>query len=96
MQDHSTFQPLIIAVGLATRIDKYYVVVNEKLYNVETPLSAIQLALKIFFTLDCEYPQNTRTIWIFLQKVLYDIHLALDVVIIETTASLGFIKTLTD
>ena len=96
MQDHSTFQPVILAVGEVTKVNNYYVVVKDKLFTVETSLSAVQLALNIFFSLDCAYPQNTRTIWVFLQKILYDIHLPLDLVNVETNAMLGFIKTLTN
>ncbi|OXU17363.1 hypothetical protein TSAR_007972 [Trichomalopsis sarcophagae] len=33
MRDHRTFQPVIVSVGTVTRINKYYVVINEKVYS---------------------------------------------------------------
>lgn len=79
MKNKLTFQPIILAVGSATDIQQYYVVVNNKLFAVETALKAVELCLHIFFALDCNYPQSTQTIWCFIQRVLLRLQLPCDV-----------------
>ncbi|XP_023317605.1 zinc finger protein 41-like [Trichogramma pretiosum] len=69
-----TFQPLIIAVGRnLTSIESYHIAVNDQLYELSNCLETVVVALKIFFSLDCEYPENTQVIWKFLQQVLLNI-----------------------
>lgn len=75
-----------------TRIENYYVAVNEQLFQLHKCLDAVVLTLKIFFALDCNYPQNTQTIWVFLQKVLLNIDLPLDVVNSQMNILLGLLK----
>ncbi|XP_031777357.1 uncharacterized protein LOC116415892 [Nasonia vitripennis] len=44
-----TFQPLIVAVGPETNIEKLYVAVNDQLYSINSILTAIKLAIAVFF-----------------------------------------------
>lgn len=79
IQDHATFQPIILAVGAPTDIEQYYVVVNDKLFEVDTALNAIGLALHVFFALDCNYPKSTENVWCFFRRILLRINLPSDV-----------------
>ena len=94
MQNNETFQPLIVAVGEASRIQNYYVAVNGKLFSVNKALEAIQLAFKVFFSLDCKYPDNSKTVWVFLQKILFNIDLPVDDVTVEMNILIGQIRNL--
>ncbi|KAL7291862.1 hypothetical protein TKK_0014424 [Trichogramma kaykai] len=66
----SAFQPLIVAAGSIYEIQKYYLAVNKKLYEIDSCMEAIIVVLKVYFALDCEYPLNTKPIWTFLQRIL--------------------------
>ena len=94
--NRKTFQPVVVAVGPVTHIRNYYVVVNEQLYSIDTSLGAIYLALKIFFTLDCKYPENTQTIWAFVQRILLNIDLLSDVLTVDSNVILGHINNIFD
>ena len=94
MQAQDTFQPVIVAVGPATRIEKYYVVINEKLYAVDKALEAIELALKVFFCLDCKYPKNSEAVWCFLQRVFFNIDLLGDAISLDTIGLVEHIRKL--
>ena len=67
---------------------------NNQLYDVNTIIEAIKLALAFFFSLDCKYPENTETIWVFLQRILANIELPTDVLNIQSNVILGHIKKL--
>ena len=94
LANHQSFQSVIVAVGELLRIEKYYVSVNDKLFNVDSTLGAVDLALKIFFSLDCAYPENSKTIWVFIQRVLFNLELPTDVVTIDGNAVIGHIRNL--
>ncbi|XP_071574426.1 uncharacterized protein [Temnothorax nylanderi] len=49
--------------------------VNDQKFKVDSCLQAIELTFKIFFAVDCKYPTYAETLWIFLQKSGFDIHL---------------------
>lgn len=87
---YKSFQPVIVAV---VQIKKYFIALNDKLFEVSTSLDAVSLALRIFFTLDCEYPINSKTIGIFLQKILFDIDLASDNLPVDVNVILGHIRS---
>ena len=95
LREKKTIQPFIIAVGAVSHISNYYVVLNDKLFEVTDILNAVELALKFFFSLDCNYPENAQIIWVFLQKALFDIHLDFDVISIDSNIILGHIKKIT-
>ncbi|XP_014238203.1 uncharacterized protein LOC111693421 [Trichogramma pretiosum] len=91
-----TFQPLIIAVGRnLTSIESYHIAVNDQLYELSNCLETVVVALKIFFSLDCEYPENTQVIWKFLQQVLLNIKEE-KVVTVQMKTYFGLIKILQD
>ena len=84
LRSKQTFQPLIVAVGPVTNIQTLYVALNDQLYRVDAIVKAIELALAIFFSIDCKYPENTQTIWAFLQRVFTNTKLSTDVLNVES------------
>lgn len=84
-----TFQPLIVAIGEIVKITEYIVIVNNQQYKLKSCLEAIALAFKIFFVFDCNYPENSLTLWLFVQQCLFSLNLATDARNISLTLLLG-------
>lgn len=71
-----TLQPVIFAdITNST----YYIVFDDIKYNVDTILKAIDVTFKILQVLNLEYPMESKSIWIFIQKYLYKISTPFDI-----------------
>ena len=81
-------------VGGLTSIKHFYVCVNDYLYEVASIVLVVKLALAVFFSLDCKYPQNTETNWVLLQRIFTNIQLPSDILTIQVNVILGHIKEL--
>ncbi|XP_044019598.1 uncharacterized protein LOC122860021 [Aphidius gifuensis] len=68
-----SFQPTIVFIGPLEAVESSCVVVNEFIYQVNSPIEAVNLCFKIFWALDCKYPQRANSIWLFLQTAGYKI-----------------------
>ena len=68
-----TFQPLLVVVGPLVEIKEAYVVVDNIRYKAHSCLEALDLCFKLFFALECKYPQASHSIWHFIQLVCYNI-----------------------
>ncbi|XP_044011925.1 uncharacterized protein LOC122854951 isoform X2 [Aphidius gifuensis] len=72
-----TFQPIPVLVGPINDIQSVYVYVNEtvnsSIYVVNSVLHAIDLTFKLFFSLQCKFPEKADHLWNFIQKGLYEI-----------------------
>ena len=88
-KNNQPFQPLVVAIGELTNIHEYLVVVNEEYYKKKTCLEAISLALKVFFVFDCNYPDNSLTLWLFVQKCLFSLNLPKDLNNLSLNVFLG-------
>lgn len=66
-------QPIPVVIGPLAKPTKSYVVIDNKTYEVESVLHAIDKSLKICWAVDCEYPTNSGSLWIFLQKAYFNI-----------------------
>lgn len=91
-EDKESIQPLILAVGPATRIVKFHVVVDNQLFDADNLLEALKLAFHTFFALNCGYPKYTKTVWVFLQKILFKIDLPEDELTLDAHGIIGQIK----
>ncbi|OXU25538.1 hypothetical protein TSAR_012350 [Trichomalopsis sarcophagae] len=80
------------ALDLAFRV--FFRIVNDKLFEVKTALKAWDLAFRVFFSLDCKYPKNSETIWVFLQQILYNINLQFDNTTLEVKGLIAYIRGL--
>ena len=68
--------PRAIIVGQdKDSIVKSYVRVNAVLFEVESPLRALDITFKIIHALDAQYPKESEREWLFLEKAVYKINL---------------------
>jgi len=74
-----TLQPLIIIVGPSiNEISKYFVLVNDTYYVLNSILTAVDTCFKIFHALNLLYPVESLPVWSFIQKGFYKIKTAYD------------------
>ena len=69
-----TFQPTPVIVGTLLNIEACYVAVNETLYKTKSYIEAMTLTFKIYFTINCEYPERSRSLWQLLEKGVFEIN----------------------
>lgn len=50
-----------------------YVIINDIIYEIETPIKATDIAFKAMHALDSEYPTECAREWLFLQRGVYEI-----------------------
>jgi len=74
-----TLQPLIIIVGPSiNEISKYFVLVNDTYYVLNSIVTAVDTCFKIFHALNLLYPVESLPVWSFIQKGFYKIKTAYD------------------
>ena len=92
--EHLTCQPLPVFVGNLLGIEAAYVLVNDVLYKADSSLKAIDLCFKISVALDCAYSKRALSLWIFIQKAVYDIHFDTDHCNRSVNALLGDVRSI--
>ncbi|XP_051153882.1 uncharacterized protein LOC127277097 [Leptopilina boulardi] len=70
--------PTPVCIGTKMGITKSYVVVDDVKYEVSSLLSAIDLAFKIYYSAHCDFPESCYSMWLFIQKAIFDIHYPTD------------------
>ena len=68
-----TFPPTPVIVGTLTNIEACYVVINGTLYKTNSYIEAITLTFKIYVTMNCAYPERSRSLWQLLEKGIFEI-----------------------
>lgn len=66
-------QPLTIIVGPLDNIVACYVQVEDKRFNVCTPLKALDCTFKIIHSLNASYPSISEHVWCFIEQYIYEI-----------------------
>ncbi|XP_011302160.1 uncharacterized protein [Fopius arisanus] len=66
-------QPIPILIGPLTNVEASYVILEDVLYEVPSVIAACDVTLKICYAALCEYPPNSRSLWLFLQQAYFDI-----------------------
>lgn len=70
-----TVQPYIVVVGSTiTSVTDSYVVIDNHIYKVSSPLQALDFTFKAFHTLNAHYPKESEHIWQLMEKVIYSIN----------------------
>lgn len=59
-------------------IQASHVLINNIKYMAKSYLEAFDLAFKAAFALDTKWPSEASTLWLFVQQVMYKIHLPED------------------
>lgn len=84
-----TLQPTLIVVGHIFKAESYHFIVDDTIYDFSTFLQAVDSCFKFIFATDCKYPDNCSSIWLFIQKAFYDIHLPTDKVTTAVNILIG-------
>ena len=84
-------QPLIVVVG-EQYIDACYVYVNNIKYQLSSPLQAVDIAVKSFYSFQLEYPKEAAYPWIVIQRLIYNIKGETDEQLPCVNTYLGFKK----
>ncbi|CAH0562823.1 unnamed protein product [Brassicogethes aeneus] len=80
-----TVQPFIVCIGEQT-ITSSFVVIDDIKYKLETPIKALDVAFKVFHTVNAEYPAECQHVWLLIQRLVYNINTAYDKPSSATTA----------
>lgn len=62
-----------IFVGPLEKNEAVYVQILSHRYKVDTIIDGIDLTFKIFTSLDCDYPEQTRSFWTFFSVACFAI-----------------------
>ncbi|XP_071571794.1 uncharacterized protein [Temnothorax nylanderi] len=68
-----TFQPCVFATGEWKVINSAWVVVDETFYKFNSLIEAIDVAFKIIYALQAEFPLKAKSVWKVLSLAFYDI-----------------------
>ncbi|KAF7996093.1 hypothetical protein HCN44_009929 [Aphidius gifuensis] len=68
-----TLQPMPILVGPLDAIEAVYVQVLSHRYEADSTVHGIDLAFKIFTALDCNYPEQSHSLWTVFQVACFGI-----------------------
>lgn len=69
-----SLQPYVVIVD-STEV---FCVINNTYFKLETPIKAVDLCFKSFFTLNVQYPTESEQVWLFIQHYFYEIKLKSD------------------
>ncbi|XP_034936582.1 uncharacterized protein [Chelonus insularis] len=94
---NTTLQPIPIFVGPLVNLKSFYIYINDciknpTIYQCQTVLHTIDLTVRIFYALYCEFPARVYSIWTFIKKALYNINSPIDNCSRETVAIIGQIS----
>jgi len=69
-----TVQPFVILVGKTLDwIEASYIVIDKQLYSLETPVRAVEVALKAHLALGVPYSVESKALWLMVQICLFEI-----------------------
>ena len=88
-------QPHVVAISTDLREGTtcYAVVQNRVFYECSTLIEAVDVCLKSTFVFHLLYPSASNSVWVFLQKAVYDISTEYDNVPIKVLSLLSDIST---
>lgn len=67
--------PYFICVANGFEVEKIYFIFHEHHYDFDNVIEALGFAFKFFMSLNLEYPYESEQIWLFIQRVVYNIEL---------------------
>lgn len=70
-QSDESPQPIVIIIG--ETLDEITVLIEDILYKFKTIFKAVDICFKIIHGLKMRYPDQSKHVWIFLQKVIFNI-----------------------
>ncbi|XP_055372226.1 uncharacterized protein LOC129606133 [Condylostylus longicornis] len=74
-----TLQPFIAFIGdTFASIQNAYVIIDNIIYKLDNPISAIDVCFKCFSALHAKFPQHCFPVWQFIQLYIYEIQTEFD------------------
>jgi len=71
-------QPFIIVIGQLSSQKDILVYFDDIKYKILTIQRAVDVVFKIFHVFNLSYPPESYNVWLFIQKLFYNIHDKLD------------------
>ncbi|RXG58064.1 hypothetical protein Avbf_08340 [Armadillidium vulgare] len=69
-----SMQPFVILQGKdLLNISHCYVLLNDILYGIDSPLKAVENCFKVFHVTYAQYPVECGSVWLFIQEYLFEI-----------------------
>lgn len=68
-----SFQPFPVIVGSIANIRQCLVIFENQRWIVPSPLEALDICYKVNGALDTHYPPESRHIWLFIQRTVYEL-----------------------
>lgn len=69
----STEQPSVFIIG-ELQHPKAILKINTVIYELETPLKAVDTCFKSFFALNAKFPSEAEQVWTYIQNVIFEIY----------------------
>jgi hypothetical protein len=92
LRNHNlTIQPLVVCVGAET-VTSCFVIIDDIKYQLETPIRAVDIAFKIFHTVNAAYPAESQHVWLLIQRLVYDIITPYDILSSATAALISDLR----
>lgn len=73
-KDHGRNQPFVLALGNdVCHPSQCFVILEKRVFERKSLLSAVDLCYKIFQVFDLEYPAQARAMWVIMDTVVYEV-----------------------
>jgi len=88
-----TVQPYILIVGSSlNNVHSFYVIINNKSYQISTLLDALKFCFQTYFVLDINYTPESQHLWYLIQWELFNVISDKDIKILFLNDLLQFKK----
>lgn len=67
-----------VILGSPEKVEQCFTIFDTAVYEVDSPLKAVDLTFKMFHVLHMLYPPECEQIWTFLQRAVYNISTSRD------------------
>ena len=92
-QHEQTWQPQVLVLGTdAAHIEQIFLLVDNTSYIMTSVLKAIDVCFKLTFVTNLNYAVECQSVWLFLQRALYNIETPYDKVTPRVNELSGSIK----
>lgn len=76
---YSGDSPFLLIKQNIFAVQEIFVIVDQIIYKMDTVAAALALCFKSYQVFNFNYNKKSLNFWLFIQKVLFDIHLSCDV-----------------
>lgn len=92
IDEKDRLQPFFVISGPLSSPEKYYTVLGNVKYSFQSPIEALDIALKICTTYKVPYTKDVISVWLLMQKLLLNITLPKEKLPMATKKALDFFE----